>query len=201
MKSSIVATFANHPLIFGVCLIGQPIHSKKWQSFFFNKILWDPIWRLCTERYGWDNKKNNMIIFAAVIQMLICVFTDGCGIAICFSGHLRSFASFPSQKQNIWTKFVHAISLGSECSSDTFGYITLQSQSERDFALNLVSALHPVEVLAEVDTQDDIAYEVYAPLPSETEMDQHPHYIWRDDPRAVVDVARMQYMKVFFFFF
>ena len=74
-----------------------------------------------------------LTFFALQAGNILSLMSSECtSAAICFSGHLRTFASYPSLQDSTLRNLVEAISPGCDKTTDVFGHITMQSASEND---------------------------------------------------------------------
>lgn len=156
---------------------------------------------------------------------------DACGVAICFSGHLRTFASHPALREATRRNLVEATAPEGGCAHrreggpsprttttttttkgvDVFGYVSLEAgsggqaeQAEQEGLRAFHEIFNPKRVETAVDDEGGLNFTdsrstLWAsavPAPTEAQMNRLPTYMFRENPWAAVDVARVQYSKV-----
>lgn len=138
----------------------------------------------------------------SILSLLVCsVLSDGSGVAICFSGHLKTFEFFPSMKINVMSHLVESISAGSTVKNSIFGHVTLEEESKKERIIKLVrDAFNPLDLIVEIDSATVAQVNLSVPLPTQKDMAKHIGYIWQHNPLHAVTMAHRQYIKVTFIY-
>ena len=122
--------------------------------------------------------------------------------AVCFSGHLRTFASNPLLRASTKQNLVDAIAAGG--TADVFGVATLESSprnnyNEREGLMAFVETFKPKRftTVFESATSSYAQWGGEVPFPTREQMERlQGYYVWQEAPFAAVDVARSQYANV-----
>ena len=146
------------------------------------------------------------------VNILSLMSSECTSVAICFSGHLRTFASYPSLQDSTLRNLVEAISPGCDKTTDVFGYITMQPASENDeqrikeeqAVQDFKEKYKPKRIKTVIGDQDfDSTWSAFektmllVPAPTKEQMNLlQGTYKFQKNPWSAVETSYLQYSKI-----
>jgi len=122
----------------------------------------------------------------------------GCGVAICFSGHFRSFSASELLRESIKNNLVDALNVNAEfgCGSDVFAYLSQsEASNESETLAKFMSTFKPIRFeVAPPDERSNAS--ILPPRPTEQQISRKSTWKYAENPSGVIELARSQYKKI-----